>query len=245
MLESYMHPQSWFVTLTYRPECLPPGGNLVPRDAQLWLKRLRKAAGRPLRFFLVGEYGTKSARPHYHAVIFGLEYPKLIEDTWPHGFVQVGPLQPGGAVYVAGYVTKKLTKPDAPGLNGRVPEFARMSLKPGIGAEAMEAIGRWYHTDVGSREFLVNGLPVSVRHEGKLWPIGRYLRGILREYITGQRDAWPFEKEIIQQAMAIEAKTLTSIGPGCMVNPDKERRREVTTLRAAHHFNVIKSKEII
>lgn len=72
MLEAYQYEHNAFVTLTYAPEKLPENGSLVPEHVQSWLKRLRaRVAPSKFRFFLVGEYGDESERPHYHAALFG------------------------------------------------------------------------------------------------------------------------------------------------------------------------------
>lgn len=88
MLELSYHKDAWFVTLTYDNAHLPltfsqPDengevvelGTLCKRDVQLFMKRLRKNTGQQLRFYLAGEYGSSSARPHYHCIIYGLHLP--------------------------------------------------------------------------------------------------------------------------------------------------------------------------
>lgn len=84
LLESYLHPTSAFVTLTYtderlyyrndktkEPTSLP---SLRPRHLKNFLKKIRKAVHPTrLRFYGVGEYGDKSGRPHYHLALFGYE----------------------------------------------------------------------------------------------------------------------------------------------------------------------------
>ena len=111
MLEALVHTKASFLTLTYDDENLPPGGQLVKRDLQLFIKRLRKAYG-ALRYFAVGEYGDLSLRPHYHAALYGLdreEFP-LIERCWGKGRVSVDDLTVQSAAYICGYVVKKLNK---------------------------------------------------------------------------------------------------------------------------------------
>ena len=90
-LESRMHVSTWFVTLTYNEESLPPF--LVRRDLQNFFKRLRKRI--PCRHFSCGEYGSQGNRPHYHAIIFfDTRLDKdacqdLVEQCWKFGFVMV------------------------------------------------------------------------------------------------------------------------------------------------------------
>ena len=185
MLESLKHSSNSFLTLTYDAEHLPSGGTLVPRDVQLWIKRFRKAiAPVALRYFLVGEYGDQSWRPHYHAALFGVgpEYGDLVSSTWQKGHVMLGELTLHSAQYVAGYVVKKLTNKNDVRLAGRHPEFTRMSLRPGIGATAIADIVAQFDNDLGHRYLFENGdVPPSLRHGDKTMPLGRYLRRKIRE----------------------------------------------------------------
>lgn len=203
MLESLCHDYSSFVTLTYDNKSCPAtaGGvpTLVAEHARDWLKRYRASRSRSgyskVRYYLVGEYGDASWRPHYHAALFGVESCEYgitrkkenccaacneVRDTWGFGHIALGDLTVQSAAYIAGYVTKKLTRSDDPRLDGRDPEFARMSLKPGIGGDAM-----W---DVAST-LLAFGLdekgdvPAGLRHGPKILPLGRYLRRRLRTYV--------------------------------------------------------------
>lgn len=183
--ESQQHEQSCFVTLTYNQEHVPADGSLVPDHPKDWLKRLRRRIEpRRLRYFAVGEYGDVSQRPHYHAILFGVGQTdaKHVEQSWPYGFTLVGEFNQYTAQYVAGYVVKKLTKADDPRLKGRYPEFARMSLKPGIGADAMQLIANQLHTDAGLNHLSNTGdVPLFLTVGGKQIPLGRYLRQKLRE----------------------------------------------------------------
>lgn len=184
LLESYKHGDSCFVTLTYDNEHLPEGGTLEPDHSQKWLKRLRQAfKGQVIRYFLVGEYGDISFRPHYHVALFGLgiHASDVITKTWGYGGCFVGDLNSASAAYIGGYVTKKMTKRDDPRLEGRYPEFARMSLKPGLGAGAMEDLKNILtRFQKDANVISMDDVPVVLKHGGKSMPLGRYLRRKLR-----------------------------------------------------------------
>lgn len=186
MLEAQLHEFSSFWTLTYSDDYLPPGATLVPRDLQLFLKRLRRLlpAGRPIRFFGVGEYGDDTWRPHYHLALFGLASIEVdtVQAAWRMGFCHGGELTLESAQYLAGYVTKKMTAKDDPRLAGRHPEFARMSLRPGIGAGAIPAIADALNDTHGAAYVGRTGdVPAVLRHGSRQLPIGRYLRRRLRD----------------------------------------------------------------
>lgn len=165
---------------------------LYPSHLQLWLKRIRKAWMLPLRYYAVGEYGDVSERPHYHAIIFGLPMCRygrsrysyrrnccdicdLVRDTWRLGNVDVGEANMASAGYLSGYVTKKLSRGDIR-LCGRYPEFARMSLRPGIGADMMDEVASAV-LGLGVEQADV---PSALRHGSRLMPLGRYLTRRLR-----------------------------------------------------------------
>lgn len=224
MLEGLEARGSAFVTLTYRPENLPENMSLVPLHLQNWLKRFREMISpRRVRFYAVGEYGDESERPHYHVALYGYDtciYGRsqytdkrlnccpicdLVRDSWGHGFVYLGELEIKSAMYIAGYMLKKMTKADDVRLKGRHPEFARMSLRPGIGAWAMDEIAHallTYKLD----EKLVD-VPESLRHGKKLMPLGRYLRRRLRERI-GRDPGCP---ESVLEEMAQEMRPLSRV----------------------------------
>lgn len=189
VLESYKHEHSCFVTLTYSPENLPHGSNLCPEDAQKFLKRLRKHyPPQSIRYYLVGEYGDTTQRPHYHLLLYGVPIAdsRIIADCWsrdkkPLGHIVVGSVTFESAGYVAGYVTNKLTKSDDPRLGGRHPEFARMSLRPGIGALAVPDIVDTLQTKHGCAQLALEGdVPTILQHGSRKLPLGRYLRSKLR-----------------------------------------------------------------
>lgn len=142
-------------------------GTLRPADFQGFMKRLRswqreRARLMPgelfvgARFLQAGEYG-KYGRPHHHALLFGVSFPDgkrfirrgdywlwrsaTLERLWPHGFSSYGELTQASAQYVAQYTVKKLVAGGAQ-LEGRVPEYASMSRRPGLGRDWIRQYGR-------------------------------------------------------------------------------------------------------
>ncbi len=172
--EASQHETNSFITLTYNKTHLPENGGLVLKHWQDFAKRLRKKVG-PFRFYQCGEYGDVNDRPHHHSCIFGQDFradrkPHKITDagnqlyvsdtldqTWGKGHCYIGELTFESAAYVARYCLKKVTGSRAEShYYGRKPEFATMSLKPGIGAAWIEK----YTSDVyPSDEVIVNGKP--------------------------------------------------------------------------------------
>lgn len=179
-----------FITLTYDDQHIPSDHGLNKRDLQLFWKRLRKEFGK-CRYFACGEYGGLTMRPHYHAIIFGLEftvdgrndngflYNNKLNQVWNKGFVTLDEVNFNTCCYVAGYTAKKLNKTIS-GLNGRCPEFIVMSNRPGIGYDVGELCGK---------SMFVNGFLVS---GGSKIGVPRYYKKILektdKEWYIDQRD---------------------------------------------------------
>lgn len=212
MLECYDNSLASFITLTYDPKQIPPGGSLNPTDTTQWLKRIRKYVQpkflcyKPvkLRYFLVGEYGERTFRPHYHLALFGFpscQYTipqqlhgsvcrcpncQIIYKTWGKGITFNGTLTFDSAQYVAQYVTKKITNENSSAYDGeyprKYPEFCRMSNRPGIGANSLDKIVEFLKSPHGVNYIQQNGdVPSVLKHGGKQYPLGRYLKSVLRK----------------------------------------------------------------
>lgn len=139
MHEKKYFDECCFWTGTYDDEHLPKGGTLVKRDAQLFLKRLRKYYdSRTIRYYLAGEYGEVGHRPHYHAILFGVSKDDkyVVEKAWQNGYSSLSDVTEDRCSYVAKYVVKKLNGPEAViyEADGLLKEFALMS-RGGRGVE--------------------------------------------------------------------------------------------------------------
>lgn len=164
MHEASLHDENTFVTLTYSPEHCPTDGGLHHKDFQRFMKRLRKFfAPAKVRFYMAGEYGENRGRPHFHAILFGVNFSDrqpwrkspsgamlytspTLERLWPFGFSSIGDVTFQSAAYVARYVMKKVNGDlqksayevvaiDTGEVIDRRPDYNAMSLKPGIGAD--------------------------------------------------------------------------------------------------------------
>lgn len=144
----------------------------------------------PIRFYMCGEYGPKLGRPHFHALIFNFDFDDrklwtvrnkiplyrsaVLEQLWPFGFSSVGNVTFQSAAYVARYINAKITgqmaddhyavvDPDTGELvSFRVPEFNKMSLKPGIGAGWLDK----FKSDVFPHDYIISS--------GSKLPVPRY-----------------------------------------------------------------------
>lgn len=140
--ESLDSSSALFITLTYNDETCPVDSatglrTLRKRDAQLFIKTLRNHyPDCNLRYFLVGEYGSHTCRPHYHLILFNLPFvtvkdaQKIIEKLWKRGFVHVGGVTHGSVAYCAKYSNKVHLGNDH---EFPVDEFMLCSTKPPIG----------------------------------------------------------------------------------------------------------------
>lgn len=175
--EASLHQDNCFITLTYNQENLPADGSVNVEHFQLFMKRLRHHfKGQTIRFFHCGEYGDENERPHYHAILFNVDFPdkklykidndnrtytsETLERLWTHGFCIIGNVTFESAAYVARYITKKVTGNKADDhYKGRKPEYITMSRRPGIAADFLK---KW-KDDIYPHDYvIVNGKKVGV-----------------------------------------------------------------------------------
>lgn len=195
MHEASLYARNCCVTLTYSEENLPEKANLHYPHFQLFMKRLRaQYSENTVRFYMCGEYGESLGRPHYHALLFNhdfddkLYFKRSAKDKfytssalaalWPYGTHLIGSASFEAAAYIARYCMEKVNGPLADShyrcvdsetgeVSQRVPEFNRMSLRPGIGAKWFER----FESDVYPRGKVV----VRGRESG----VPRYYRKLL------------------------------------------------------------------
>jgi hypothetical protein len=181
MHEAEMHDENCFITLTFDQANLEKRSNPLSLDVseyQRFMKRLRKRFGKNIRFFHCGEYGDQNKRPHYHAIIFGMDFKdkklwtnrdgnklytsEALQELWPYGFSTIGEVTFQSAAYVARYIMKKWKGDGAEDhytrwcpLTGEgttvEPEYCTMSRMPGIGKTWLEK----YKSDVYPHDYVV------------------------------------------------------------------------------------------
>lgn len=95
---------------------------LSVRDAQLFIKRLRKNISKysdeKIRYFLCGEYGPKHLRPHYHLLVWFSDteiserLDECVNQSWKFGGVRSEAVWKDASSYVANYVNSVGNIPD-------------------------------------------------------------------------------------------------------------------------------------
>lgn len=174
-----------FVLCTYSDDNLPANGSLVKKHHQDFIKRLRDRLDYPpMKFYMCGEYGDTYGRPHYHYLLFGIDFADkvfhqttpsgyklytsaLLDDIWGHGHCNIGSVTFDSACYTAKYIMKKTTgkgaidayniyDPETGEVLSEIePEFNCMSRSSGIGKEYFER----FAADIYPRDLMVvNGV---------------------------------------------------------------------------------------
>lgn len=175
---------SLFVTLTYDDVNIPYSGllpTLSKRDVQLFIKRLRKRfPEHHIKYFLCGEYGSHTARPHYHAIIFDLPlcgnfveyYHKELQKLWPQGFVQCSNVNINRIGYVSKYILKSDNDKKFFQTHDITPPFMLSSRRPAIGAAIADKIKDYLSPDMS-----------CIHYRGQTFLIPRYVKDKLPDYL--------------------------------------------------------------
>jgi hypothetical protein len=100
-----------------------------------------KNVSKPIRYFAVGEYGSKTRRPHYHILLFNMDIANTdpIGTKWKFGHVDCGTVTGSSINYTTKYMFKQWFKKDK-----RVRPFTLMSKKPIIGQNYLDKYGKYH-----------------------------------------------------------------------------------------------------
>lgn len=222
--EISLHQDNCFITLTYDDNQLPDDYSLKKSDFQKFLKRLRKEISPiKIRYFMAGEYGDSSWRPHYHAIIFGYSFPdkirvqsKEVENPyfisttlnklWKYGFHIIAEANFDTAAYIARYCTKKITGEKAAShyhrdiiqwneFTGEVLEWRETDLLPEYATMSKRpAIGKeWY--DKWKKDCYPSDFLIQ---DGRKLPIPKYYDKLLERESSVQYAAQKYRRKLKQ-----------------------------------------------
>lgn len=201
-----------FLTLTYdelhKKEC-----GVCLRDVQLFFKRLRinlqrsGYRGRSIRYVLVAEYGSRTARPHYHAILWNLgstdicsfgQIRSLVEKSWSNGFVMLRFVEPSNDK--AFYYTSKYLRKDCCVPEGCNKTFMVSSNRGGgIGAKFVDLLAREVHRTLNVNPKFFNrfsgkteNLQLNRYVLSRLWPtmsrsLSSKVRTAMRRFVLNYR----------------------------------------------------------
>lgn len=186
MQEEKISISSHFITLTYDnknvPLTLKGFMGFDRRHVQLFFKRLRKAhtglreREYPIRYYLAGEYGGKTSRPHYHVILFNARV-ELIQPSWWYGQVWYGGVSGASVGYTLKYISKQ-SKIPMHANDDRPKEFSLMSKGLGKNYLTPEMV-KWHKADLENRMFINIG-------DGKKAAMPRYYK--LKLYDTAEAE---------------------------------------------------------
>lgn len=193
---------AWFITLTYNNDFVPISEwgelQLSSYDLQCYFKRVRKAMSkkypdRLLKYYAVGEYGGRTMRPHYHAIVFNADVD-LLKSAWfrsdtvlcwrkcldgflrnyrrrlppqPLGYCYFGQVTPQSIGYTVGYIHKSFYSKWNEDV---LPPFSLMSKHLGVSYVTPEMYN-WHKALVEDRCY--------VNHNGFKVAMPRYLRSLI------------------------------------------------------------------
>lgn len=172
-LEAEESSSAYFITLTYNNENLQytKGDRKLPtiniKELQTYWKRLRKLEkGKTIKYYAVGEYGTKNKRPHYHAIVFNAS-PQSIRSAWTKqgqeiGYIHIDAVNQNTIAYTCKYIDKN----DYIGYSKDDPRQRKFSIMSrGIGNKLLTPeFTRWY----------ISSIPIVVRGHSGEQAIPRY-----------------------------------------------------------------------
>jgi len=171
ILEQQCSAHAFFLTLTYADRYVPE--KLDYDDISKFVKRYRSSTDSTVRFFCVGEYGTKTGRPHWHLIVFSQDLERcpcrgsfnMIQ--WPLGGVFVGDASPASMGYVARYALKS-------GLRSNV---VGMSRRPGLGLGRLAQLG----ADLAAQQDWMQRFPSYMMVGKRYYPLDRNGYRVFRE----------------------------------------------------------------
>lgn len=249
--------QVYAVTLTYRDDPIEASHAIFRRSHVLKYVRSIRDAGYPLRYFFVGERGSKLGRVHWHVLLFFKgKLPPVWKDGavnhkhalrldwncdqkfWPHGYSKYEVCRGGSPIYYMKYIGKEI---DETPLRDRL----GFSLKPELGADYFRDLAqryvdhglapqdRYYKAD---GKLMRNGMPFEYCMTRGTWH--RFCDSYLELFkIKHGNDNFPASDALYEHLdlRAKQAADKAAIGAP-VLDEDKDRRRWLAKRKRPDHL---------
>lgn len=203
-----------FITLTYDTKTVPITDrgymSITKRDLQLYFKRLRKLqdkqstgeGGGKISYFAVGEYGSRTMRPHYHAIVFNASTYNL-ELAWSLDGKKIGNIHFGEVSGASiGYCMKYMHKAK------RIPMHKNDDRQSEFGLMS-KGLGKNYISDEMKKWHLANDERMFVNLEdGRKISMCRYYK----EKIYSDEQRKRCASKALEKRVAEENKLVDTIG---------------------------------
>lgn len=154
MKEAERSTSAFFVTLTYDTDHVPITKNgymsLHMPDIQNFFKKYRKLCENQIKYYVCGEYGGKTNRPHYHIILFNGDVEK-IQEAWTQGTNYIGKCSVASVGYTLKYISK-MGKIPMHKNDDRIKEFSLMSKKLGDNYITKNMV-QWHKADLNNRMY--------------------------------------------------------------------------------------------
>lgn len=160
---------------------------------RLYIQKLRKKQS--FKYYGVSEYGTKTQRPHFHAIMinqkpYSSKFEKDVRKTWDLGFSMTGDVTASSIRYVIKYMSKRLKN---------TPEYCeepKTFISKNLGAEYLDNAKHHIDNDLLTVR-LDNGvkIPLPLYYKHRIWNTPE-LKGKLK-YLEIQRSLDLFKEKSI------------------------------------------------
>lgn len=240
---------AYFITLTYENPPISKNGfmTLCKNDVVKFIRKLRKlhytldyteiyTKGRyareykriykpGIKYYAVGEYGTKTKRPHYHIIIYNAEIDKIIEAVYKRAILEglikfngkdllhlipwsdngkskgtctIGILEPASCAYTLKYISKESKIPMHKN-DDRQKEFSLMSKK--LGDNYLNERNKKLHNDDILRQYII-------LEGGQKIALPRYYKDRLYDHLERQFVQEIYSKEILKKHLRLSPREL-------------------------------------
>lgn len=174
---------------------------------------------KPIKYFAVGEYGSKRKRPHMHIILFNVKNEDNIYKAWTLGNIHIDQVNNNTIDYTLKYMMKDQTKKKK-GFDGEK-EFSIMSKGIGMNFISSSELRRYYKKNL-DQNYLVNAKGFKI--------------GMPKRYRDEMLDQLEKDKQIGIIALAIKKQEMELL--------EKQKKNNIDPVKAQVMGKIVRSQQL-